>query len=149
MPVLTDEPSVWEIGFRWAGGNPDRIWLRFPLQVRDNFRMLMDAILNGHLDCFTLSLNKWKPGVDDEDLKPFFIRTHLDAVENCVWGRGYDRKLLKWARIERWGIQQWCERRGRSASRFLVPARLEARIRMAGRRSSRGPGRALERGRLR
>ena len=79
MPLLHDELSVWEIGFRWAGRDPDRVWLRFPLQVRDNFRMLMDAILNGHLDCATLSLRKWKPETDDKELQQFFIRYHLDA----------------------------------------------------------------------
>lgn len=121
MPLLHDELSVWEIGFRWAGCNPDRVWLRFPLPVRDNFRMLMDAILNGHLDCSTLSLNRWKPGVDEAFTKPFFIRTHLDAVENCVWGRRYDRKLLKWAQIERWAMQQWCERRGVPLPEFWFP----------------------------
>jgi len=121
MPVLTDELSVWEISFRWAGHDPDCIWLRFPLPVRDNFRMLMDAILNGQLDCDTLSLTKWRRGVDEEFTKPFFIRTHLDAVEDCIRGHGYDRKLLKWARIERWAMQQWCERRGVPLPEFWFP----------------------------
>ncbi len=121
MALLHDELSVWEIAFRWAGRDPDRVWLRFPLQVRDNFRMLMDAILNGHLDCSTLSLRKWNPDTDDKELQQFFIRYHLDAVENCVWGRRFDRKLLRWARIERWAMQQWCERRGVPIPEFWFP----------------------------
>jgi len=121
MPLLSDELSVWEIAFRWAGCDPDRVWLRFPLPVRDNFRMLMDAILNGHLDCFTLALTKWNPKTDDEYTKPFFIRSHLDAVEDCVSGSRFDRKLLRWARIERWAMQQWCERRGVPLPEFWFP----------------------------
>jgi len=121
MAVLADELSVWEIAFRWAGRDPDGVWFRFPLAVRDNFRMLMDAILNGHLDCYTLSLTKWRPGVDDEYAKPFFIRSHLDTVEDCVGGHAFDRKLLKWARIERWAMQQWCERRGVPLPEFWFP----------------------------
>ena len=121
MPILSDELSVWEISFRWAGYDPDRIWIRFPLPVRDNLRMLMDSILNGHLDCYTLISRKWNPKTDDEGTQQFFIRYHLNAVENCAWGRRYDRKVLKWAHIERWAMQQWCERRGVPLPEFWFP----------------------------
>lgn len=121
MPLSSDELSVWEIAFRWAGCDPDNIWLRFPLPVRDNFRMLIDAILNGHLDSYTLNSRKWNPNTDDEGTQQFFIHYHLDAVEDCAWGRSFDRKLLKWARIERWAMQQWCERRGVPLPEFWFP----------------------------
>ncbi len=35
MPLLNDDLSVWEIGFRWAGYDPDRWWWRIPLPVPD------------------------------------------------------------------------------------------------------------------
>lgn len=45
MPLLLNEFSVWEIGFRWAELDPDRYWIRKPLPVKDNFRLLMEATL--------------------------------------------------------------------------------------------------------
>ena len=54
MALLNNELSVWEIGFRWAGKDPDWPWIRIPLQLRDNFRTLIDAILNNHLERVTI-----------------------------------------------------------------------------------------------
>ena len=122
MALLNDDLSLWEIGFRWTGRDPDRFWLRIPLAVRDNFRTLMDAILRGHLDCLTLALEKWNPAKHDAELKPLFIRHHLDVVEDCIGGKTFDRRLLKWARIERWAMQQWCERQGVAPPEFWFPA---------------------------
>ena len=66
MALLHHDLSLWEIAFRWTGRDPDSLWLRIPLPVRDNFRTLMDAVLNGHLDYYTLSLKKWNPENDDD-----------------------------------------------------------------------------------
>lgn len=62
MPLLVDDFSVWDISFRWAGYDPDRLWLRLPLPVKDNFRLLMGAILEGEILCGTLTLAKLPPG---------------------------------------------------------------------------------------
>jgi hypothetical protein len=121
MALLNDELSLWEIAFRWAGHEPDRLWLRIPLPARDNFRTLMDAILNGRLDCFSLSLDKWHPDTSNGFGPEYFIRHYIDDVYACVWGKKYDRKLLKWAAIERWAMQQWCERQGVPLPEFWFP----------------------------
>ena len=119
MPLLNDELSLWEIAFRWAGHDPDKFWLRIPLPVRDNVRTLMDAILQGHLFCTTLALEKWDP---KSDAPPeLFIRHYIDQIYDCIGGGRFDRKLLKWARIERWSMQQWCERRGIPLPEFWFP----------------------------
>lgn len=121
MPLLNDNLRLWEIGFRWAGYDPDSFYSRYylPLTVRDNFRILMDAILNGHLDCETLELGKWRP---EFDFPPeYFIRHHIDFVYACIEGRRFDRKLLNWATIDRWAIQQWCERQGAPLPEFWFP----------------------------
>lgn len=119
MPLLNDELPVWDIAFRWAGYDPDKLWIRIPLPVRDNFRILMDAILQGHLPCYTLSLEKRH----SESLSPpeFFIRHHIDKVDECIWGQKFDRKLLRWASIDRWAMQQWCERRSIPPPEFWFP----------------------------
>lgn len=119
MPLLNDELSLWEIAFRWAGHDPDKLRVRIPLPVRDNFRTLMDAILNGHLFCTTLALEKWGPNSGSPP--EFFIRHHIEETYACIFGERYDRKLLKWARIERWSMQQWCERRGIPLPEFWFP----------------------------
>lgn len=119
MAVLSDHLTVWEIGFRWAGLDPDRWWPRIPLSVRDNFRMLMDAVLQGHLYCDTLGLEKHSAIY--AELPQFAIRYWLDDVNAAIAGAAFNRKLLKWAVVERWSMVQWCERRGIPLPEFWFP----------------------------
>ncbi len=119
MPLLNDELSVWEIAFRWADHDPDKLWIRCPLLVRDNFRTLLDAILNGHLFCTTLALEKWDPNAGSQP--EFFIRHYIDEVHACIQGQRFNRKLLRFAVIERWSMQQWCERWGIPLPAFWFP----------------------------
>ena len=119
MALLNDDLSVWEIGFRWAGLDPDSWRPGIPLAVRDNFRTLMDAILSGHLHCLTITLEKRG---DDWEAPPLFhIRDDLDAVYECINGLRFKRKLLKWARVERWAFQAWCEGRDIPLPEFWFP----------------------------
>lgn len=120
MPLLNDHLTVWEIGFRWARLDPDRLWLRIPLLVRDNFRNLMDAILQGHLYCDTLALEKWSESSGDDPKS--YIRHWLDDIYACIQGHHCKRELLKWAWIDRWAMQLWCERRGIPLPEFWFPA---------------------------
>ena len=121
MPLLTDDLSVREISFRWAGYDPDRFWRRTPLAAKDNFRTLMLAILKGHLECVTLSLDKWDPKKNDAVEKQFFIRTYIDEIYNGIAGHNFDRKLLDHARIDRPAMQLWCERQGIPLPEFWFP----------------------------
>lgn len=120
MAILTETLSVWEVGFRWANVDPRRLRFGIPLPVRDNFRLMMHAILHGRLDCDMLSLSKWREE-DGEDMRPFFIRYHLDKVEACIAGTRFDRKLLKWAGIDRGEFKAWCERQGIPLPEFWFP----------------------------
>jgi hypothetical protein len=119
MSLLNDSLSVWEIGFRWASLDPSYRRLRVPLPVRDNFRTMMDAILSCHLPCTTLYIEKYQ-GTDRQEAR-LFIRSWLDDINDCIEGQSFDRKLLKWARIERWALQQWCERRRIPLPEFWFP----------------------------
>ena len=118
MALLSDHLSLWEIGYRWAGQDSTRVWLRIPLPVRDNFRLLMEAILDGHLQCETLGLAKWNP---DKGSPEMYIRHYTDEVYQCINGVRFDSKLLKWASIERWAMQEWCERQGVPLPEFWFP----------------------------
>jgi hypothetical protein len=120
MSLLNDELTVWEIGFRWAGRDPDSWWPHIPLAVRDNFRTLMDAILRSHLECLTISLEKRPKGSDDPHF--FYIRDDLDTVYECIHGVRYNRKLLKWAQVERWAFMDWCEGHSVPLPEFWFPA---------------------------
>lgn len=120
MALLSTELSLWEAAFRWSGHDPDRMWFRLPLTVRDNFRTLMDAILQGHLECSSLSLEKYQG--DDREEASFHIRYWLDDVNACIWGKKFDRKLLKRASIDRNSFFEWCERRGIPLPEFWFPS---------------------------
>ena len=60
MPLLSDNLTVWEIGFRWAGLEPDQRWLRIPLCSVTNLAFVT-LILQGHLYSDTLALEKVGP----------------------------------------------------------------------------------------
>lgn len=108
MSLLNGELSIWEIGFRWAGYDPDKVWIRPPLPVRDNFRTLIHSILHCHLECDTLILEKWEP---DTDIPPEdHIHHYLKEVFACINGENFDRGLLRHAIIQRYQMQEWCER---------------------------------------
>lgn len=118
MPLLVDHLSVWDISFRWAGYDPHRLWLRLPLLVRDNFRLLMDAILKGELACMTITLEKrdFEP-----DEKEFSVYHWLDDIYACIGGHHYNRKLLRSALVERFDFMLWCERMKVPLPEFWFP----------------------------
>jgi len=120
MPLITEDLSVWNIGLRWAGHDPDRLWLRLPLEAKDYFRLLMEAILSGEIICNTLTLAKLPP--DSKADPRFYIRTYIDEVDDCIHGQHYDRKLLKWSTLDRMDFHQWCERRGITPPEFWFPS---------------------------
>ena len=120
MSLVNDELSVWEIGFRWAGFDARSWRVRLPLLVCDNFRLLMDAILNCHLRCETLSAEKYQG--NDKDETRFYIRYWLEDVYACIEGRKFNRELLKWALIGRTEFADWCERRKIPLPEFWFPS---------------------------
>jgi hypothetical protein len=119
MPLVVDQLQLWTVGFKWAGLDPNRVWLRIPTHVRDNFSTLMEAILSDHLACLSLSSEKYAG--DDPAIAKFHIRYWLDNVYECIHGSNYNRKLLKWAIIERSAFQEWCERRTIPLPEFWFP----------------------------
>lgn len=116
MPLISNELSVWDISFRWAERDPDTLNIFFfSLDVKDNFKLIMEAVLEGELYCETLTLAK----------RPFdpkyYIRTYLDEAYACIWGHRFDKKLLKWATISRHDFREWCERRNIPLPEFWFP----------------------------
>jgi len=79
----------------------------------------MDAILQGHLNCESLSLEKYHGG--DREEASFHIRYWLDDVYACIWGKKFNRSLLKHASIDRQAFLEWCERRGVPLPEFWFP----------------------------
>lgn len=119
MALDAEELSVWDIGFRWAGCDPERYWFHIPLLVRDNFRVLMNAILSGEIICPTLCLDKLPSGSKSDP--HYYVRTHIDNVYACIHGTKFNRKLLKWATLERSNFLEWCSCRGIAPPEFWFP----------------------------
>lgn len=119
MALVTSELSLWELAHRWAGFDPDLFYFTYPLEVKDNFKLLMEAILSAELYCETLTLVK-RPSDSKADPK-YYIRTHLDDVYACIWGKRFNKKLLKWAVISRGDFKEWCERRSIPLPEFWFP----------------------------
>ncbi len=119
MPLVVDQLQIWTIGFKWAGFDPAGLWPRIPETVRDNFSTLLEAVLSEHLDCSTLSSEKYAG--DDRQIASMHIRFWLDDVYAAVHGQYFSRKLLKHAVIERQAFQDWCERRTVPLPEFWFP----------------------------
>lgn len=118
MPNLTNYLPAWEIGFRWAGRPAPKQAIRVPLEAQDHFRNLMDAILKGELFCATISLEKENT---PRGPSKFSVYRYLNDIEACIAGKKFDRKLLKWALIERGDFKLWCERRNIPLPEFWFP----------------------------
>ncbi|MBD9356345.1 hypothetical protein [Methylomonas albis] len=119
MPLLNDHLSIWEIAHRWNNLDPDKKhWFGLPLELKDSFRLMNDAILNAHL-VSDLSMEKWH---SKSDCPPeFFIRYHLTDIEQCIWGRKYNPKFFKSVGIMRWDFKRWCEMFGIPLPEFWFP----------------------------
>ena len=119
MPLVVDQLQIWTIGFKWSNLDPARVWPWIPEKVRDNFSTLLEAILSEHLDCSTLSSEKYAG--DDRQIAPMYIRYWLDDVYAAVHGQNFSRKLLRHAVIERGAFKDWCERRSVPLPEFWFP----------------------------
>lgn len=119
MPLVVDQLQLWTVGFKWAGLDPNRLWPRIPTTVRDNFSTLMEAILCQHLDCSTLITEKYYG--DDPEIAKCHIHYWLDDVYAAAHTLEYNRKLLRWAVIERGAFRDWCERRTIPLPEFWFP----------------------------
>jgi len=118
MSLLVDDLSVWDISFRLAGHDPQKVWFHIPLGVKDHFRNLMGAILKGELGCMTITLEKRK---FEPDEKEFSANHWLDDMYACIGGNYYNRKLLRWAMVERFDYMLWCERMKIPLPEFWFP----------------------------
>lgn len=107
MAILVEQLTVWDIGFRWAGYDPRRFYLRIPLEVENNFRTLMDAILSGEIACDSISLEKRDYAKDEIKESIYYW---IDEIYACIWGKRINRELMRWARIGRMDFKLWCER---------------------------------------
>lgn len=119
MALISEELTVWDISFRWAGYDPDKFNFFYPLSVKDNFKLLMEVILEGELFCETLTLEKLP--FDSKADPKYYIRTHIDDVYACIGGQKYNKDLLKWAIVFRGDFHEWCERRSIPLPEFWFP----------------------------
>lgn len=119
MALVVDQLRLWTIGFKWAGLDPNRVWLRIPPPVKDNFSTLLEAILNDHLGCATLSPQKWN-GSEVTD-SSFYVRHWLNDIRAAIHGERYNRKLLNHAVVFRSDFKDWCERCSIPLPEFWFP----------------------------
>ena len=107
MPLLNDELSLWEIAHRWNNLDPNTIHLlRLPLELKDSFRLMINAILEADLDS-SLLMEKW---YSDSDTSPdMHIRYYINDIYTCIWGKKFNRRLFKIISITRYSFKTWCE----------------------------------------
>lgn len=118
MPILVDDLSVWDIGFRMAGRDPRKLYWRIPLEVEDHFRNLIHAIHKGEVFCWTISLEKREYSKEERE---FSIYYWIDDFFACTAGKHINRKLLRWACISRMDFKLWCERMNIPLPEFWFP----------------------------
>lgn len=118
MPLLDDSLTIWEIGFRWAGLNPENplYYLYLPLAAKDNFRLLLSAIENQDLYCG--GLTTYPSPYHPEGMLKF----HAKDVNACIEGERYNRKFLQLISIQRREFAQWCDNSGIPYPEFWFPS---------------------------
>jgi hypothetical protein len=86
---------------------------------------MLHAILHGHLECGNLLLELWQPNHDPEfdiSIPPEdHIHHHLTNVMACINGDIFDKELLRHAVLERYEMQEWCERMKIALPDFWFP----------------------------
>lgn len=110
ITLTNDLMTLWELGHRLAGEHPYR-WRIFRVSpaVRDNFRLLLNEILEGNMES-TLIMEKWRPGADtSEDMH---IRYYLDNINQCIQHGIYQASFLKSVAVDRWEFRHWCIQSG-------------------------------------
>ncbi len=115
MPLLNDRLTIWEIGIRWAGRNPELPSLRIPMEIKDSLRMIVRAIADGDLYCGTLTTQV------DPNWPKSSIRHNAQVIEACIEGERYDRTFLRQHSILRWEFAQWCDKAGIPFPEFWFP----------------------------
>lgn len=118
MPILIEELSVLDISFRWSGYDSRRFYFRYPLEVENNFRNLMNAILTGELGCLTISLEKRDYAEDEKETSVYYW---IDDIYACIGAQHFNKKLLRYALINRYDFKQWCERMNIPLPEFWFP----------------------------
>lgn len=78
----------------------------------------MLEILDAYLFCETITLQKRE---FSEDNKKESIYYWLDDINACIYGARFNRKLFKWARINRFDFMQWCQRMNVPLPEFWFP----------------------------
>lgn len=113
MRVFDDALSLWQIGLRWAGSDPDKFYLFLPLAAKDNFRWLITEIINEHLRAINISPEKYEYRTEEDPEDPkFYVRFWLKEFYSCMDGRRYSKKLLKFIVITRDDLMDWAQARG-------------------------------------
>ena len=119
MSLLLDSLCVWEIAYRWAGYDPDKIYIRIPLPVRDNFRLLIYEIYNSHLESESLSMDKY---YGDDPLEAIFhIRYWSEVIKECISSKKYNKDFLQFVLISRMQMLEWCQRHKVPLPEFWFP----------------------------
>lgn len=118
MPILVDYLSVWDISFRWAGYDPRKLHLSIPLEVENHARNLIDAIHKAELACESITLEKRE---FEKDEAKFSFYYWVDDFFSTTSGQSINRKLLKWAGINRLDFMQWCQRMNAPLPEFWFP----------------------------
>jgi len=118
MPLLDDNLSLWKISFRWAALDPDSLKYRFyiPTAVKDNVRLLTQAIITNVLWCTSLKPDPLLGPDSDID------RIKANKFYDCFVGNKYDHDFLKSHIIYRSDFAHWCNRSGIPFPDFWFPA---------------------------
>lgn len=80
----------------------------------------MDAILRAELLCDTITLEKPSENATKPESE-FSVYRYLDDMHACISGRRFNRKMLRWASIDRYDFKLWCKRRNIPMPEFWFP----------------------------
>jgi hypothetical protein len=116
--------SVWEIGHRWAGYDPDKTDnADLPLPVKDAFRQLIQAIRHDRLPiCNEVGIQGKAYIYSRSTGQTRTVEEALGALEDSYFKRHYERELLDSIYLDQWDVGTWASDEGLALPDFWFPA---------------------------
>ncbi|HNA29046.1 MAG TPA: hypothetical protein PLQ64_07095 [Thiobacillaceae bacterium] len=115
--------SVWEIGHRWVGYDPDKTdSADLPLPVKDAFRQLIQAIRHDRLPvCNEVGIQGKTYIFSRSTGRSRTLEEVLGALEDNYFVRRYERELLDSIYLAQWDVGTWASDEGIPLPDFWFP----------------------------
>ena len=124
MTLTVVELTAYELAHRMAGEDPyvEKDPVEWSAGVKDWCRTILSEILHLRLQS---NLYTCRRTIEGDVPARYFLRSHVEEIEDCIGGDAYPVDLLRFIRINRWDFRLWCKRSHTKPPKFWFSANFE------------------------